>query len=87
MIVVGLASVIIGEVIFGKRTLTLGLISAVVGSVVYRLIIALALESNVFSANALKLISAVIVGITLAVPAMRAAVSRYRARKGAKRRA
>ena len=87
MIVVGLASVIIGEVIFGKRTLTLGLIFAVVGSVVYRLIIALALESNVFSANALKLISAVIVGITLAVPAMRAAVSRYRARKGAKRRA
>ncbi len=87
MIVVGLASVIIGEVIFGKRSLTLGLISAVVGSVVYRLIIALALESNVFSANALKLISAVIVGITLAVPAMRTAVSRYRARKGAKRRA
>ncbi len=87
MIVVGLASVIIGEVIFGKRSLTLGLISAVVGSVVYRLIIALALESNVFSANALKLISAVIVGITLAVPAMRAAFSRYVTRKGAKRRA
>lgn len=87
MIVVGLASVIIGEVIFGKRSLTLGLISAVVGSVVYRLIIALALESNVFSANALKLISAVIVGITLSVPAMRAAIARYRTRKGAKRHA
>ena len=88
MIVVGLASVIIGEVVFGgRRSLALGLISAVVGSVVYRLIIALALESTVFSADALKLISAVIVGITLSVPAMRAAIARYRTRKGAKRHA
>lgn len=87
MIVVGLASVIIGEVLFGKRSITVGLISAVVGSVGYRLILALALESEWFTANALKLVSAVIVGITLSVPAMRAAFARYRTRKGAKRHA
>ncbi len=83
MIVVGLASVIIGEVIFGKRSLSIGLISAVVGSILYRLIIALALESNIFSANALKLISAVIVGITLSVPAIRKSISERRIRKEA----
>lgn len=78
MIVVGLASVIIGEVIFGKRSLNIGLISAVVGSVIYRFIIAVALESNIFSANALKLISAVIVAVTLSVPAIKKAISNRR---------
>lgn len=87
MIVVGLASVIIGEVLFGKRSLSIGLISAVVGSVAYRIIIALALESNVFSANALKLISAVIVGVTLSVPAMRKAAAQHRTQKEARKHA
>ena len=87
MIVVGLASVIIGEVIFGRRSLTLGLLSAVVGSVLYRLIIALALETNIFSANALKLLSAVIVGITLCVPAVRKAIAEQKIRKGARKNA
>ncbi len=87
MIVVGLASVIIGEVIFGKRSLTLGLISAVVGSVVYRLIIALALENELFSADALKLISAVIIGITLCIPAVRKRIAERRIRRGAQKNA
>ena len=87
MIVVGLASVIIGEVIFGKRSLWLGLISAIVGSVVYRLIIALALETSIFSANALKLVSAVIVAITLSVPAIRKAFADSRRKKEARRNA
>ena len=75
MIVIGLASVIIGEVIFGKRSLSVGLVSAVVGSVIYRMIVAFALETNVFSANALKLLSAVIVAVTLSVPAVKNAIS------------
>ena len=75
MIVIGLASVIIGEVIFGKRSLSVGLVSAVVGSVIYRMIVAFALETNVFSANALKLLSAVIVAVTLSVPAIKNAIS------------
>lgn len=75
MIVIGLASVIIGEVIFGKRSLSIGLVSAVVGSVIYRMIVAFALETNVFSANALKLLSAVIVAVTLSVPAIKNAIS------------
>lgn len=85
MIVVGLASVIIGEVIFGRRSVTVGLISAVVGSIVYRLILALALETNLLSANALKLVSAVIVAFTLALPTIRRHVRQYTARKGAER--
>lgn len=71
MIVIGLASVIIGEVLFGRRSVFLGLLSAVAGSVVYRIIIALALQYNLFSADALKLLSAAIVAVTLSIPALR----------------
>lgn len=88
MIVVGLASVIIGEVLFGgRRPLTVGLISAVVGSVAYRLIIALALQINILNANSLKLISAVIVGITLAVPAIQKKFPNLKLRRGGQKNA
>lgn len=83
MIVIGLASVIIGEVVLGRRSVTVGLISAVLGSVVYRIIIALALRYNILSANALKLLSAVIVGITLSIPAVKAALEDRKNRRGA----
>lgn len=88
MIVVGLASVIIGEVLFGgKRSLTLGLCAAVLGSVVYRLLIALALKNDFFTADALKLLSAVIVGITLSLPAVRKALAQARIKREAKKHA
>ncbi len=83
MIVIGLASVIIGEVIFGRHSVFLGLLSAVCGSVVYRVIIALALNYNLFSADALKLLSAVIVAVTLSIPALRAWFAGRIARKKA----
>jgi putative ABC transport system permease protein len=71
MMVVGLASVIIGEVFFGRRSVTLGFLSAVCGSIIYRLIVALALKSDFFPAYALKLISALIVMTALSLPAVR----------------
>lgn len=71
ILVVGLASVIIGEAFFGKRGITLGFISAIVGSLIYRYIIALATRYSPLDAYMLKLVSAVIVGITLAMPAVK----------------
>ncbi|WP_407311812.1 ABC transporter permease [Desulfosporosinus sp. SB140] len=68
IMVVGLASAIIGEAIFGKRSLTLGLFSAIFGSLLYRFIIAAALQSTIFPAYMLRLVSAVIVVIALSVP-------------------
>ena len=71
MVVVGLASVIIGEVFFGRRSVTLGFISALVGSIAYRFIIALALKADFFPAYAFRLVSAGIVGVALAIPTAR----------------
>lgn len=68
MIVIGLASVIIGELFGGRRGVTVGLICAVVGSVVYRVIIQIALSLDVLNANSLKLVSALIVALFLAAP-------------------
>lgn len=70
-IVIGLASVIIGEVLMGKRfSFAYKLASVVVGSIVYRIIIAVVLQLGMKSTN-LKLLTAVIVAIALAVPVMK----------------
>lgn len=71
ILVVGLASVIIGEAFLGKGSVLRGLLAAVFGSVVYRFIVALAYQSDLFPASSFRLISAVIVGIALAIPAFK----------------
>ena len=80
MVMIGLASVIIGEVFGGKKSVTAGLICSVVGSVVYRIIIQVALGVNM-EANSLKLISAIIVGLFMALPAIRAHFKDSKARR------
>ncbi|MEI3186693.1 MAG: hypothetical protein V8S27_01340 [Lachnospiraceae bacterium] len=54
--------------ILGKRSVTIGFISAIFGSVVYRYIIAMATKADWFPAYMLKLVSAVIVTLALAIP-------------------
>lgn len=66
-IVIGLASVIIGEVLFGTRNFMNCLISVVLGSVVYRIVIATVLALGM-PPNDLKLFTAVLVAIALAMP-------------------
>lgn len=87
ILVVGLASVIIGEAVLGRRGVAYGLASAIVGSAVYRLIISLALSTNIFPAYFLKLVSAVIVGAALSIPAVRDALAKRRLRREGKRHA
>ena len=65
-IVIGLASVIIGEVLFGTRSFKNWLISVVLGSVVYRAVIAIVLELGM-PPNDLKLFTAVLVAIALSL--------------------
>ena len=70
MLVVGLASVIIGQVFFGRHGVVLGIISAVVGSLIYRIILQAAYKVDMPS-YAVKLLSAVIVVIALTLPLIR----------------
>ncbi|MFD0695119.1 ABC transporter permease [Paenibacillus sp. GCM10027628] len=74
MIVIGLASVIIGEAIFGARTVFRATLAAVLGSIVYRIVVALALRVEWLSASDLKLITAIIVIIALVFPSLQRSI-------------
>lgn len=85
ILVVGLASVIIGEAFFGRRSITIGFVSAIFGSVIYRYIIALATKADWFPAYMLKLVSAVIVTLALAIPAIKRFIEIREIKKGGRR--
>ena len=70
MVIIGLASLIIGETVFRGRKTWVKVLGAVVGCIVYRFIIAIALRLDLPS-ECLKLVSAVIVAIAIALPAIR----------------
>ncbi len=70
-IVIGLASVIIGEVLFGTRSFKNCLISVVLGSIVYRIVIALVLTMGM-PPNDLKLFTSVLVAFALSMPLIKA---------------
>lgn len=77
-IVIGLAAIVIGEVLMGRfRWFAARLMSAVVGAVVYFLIRAIVLQMGM-SANDMKLLSAVIVALALCIPV---AAGKWRAKK------
>lgn len=70
-IVIGLASIVIGEVFFGRCTSFISkLISVIVGSVIYRVIIAIVLQLGLDTDDQ-KLFTAIIVAIALAVPTIK----------------
>lgn len=70
-IVIGLASVIIGEVLFGTRSFKNCLISVVLGSIVYRIVIAAVLAMGM-PPNDLKLFTSVLVALALSMPLLKA---------------
>ena len=69
-IVIGLASVIIGEVLFGTRSFKNCLIAVILGSIVYRLVIAVVLQLGM-PPNDLKLFTAVLVAVALSMPMLK----------------
>ena len=69
-IVIGLASIIIGDVVFGKifRNFALKLLSVSLGSIIYYIVVQFVISVLSIDTNYLKLFSAVIVAVFLAVP-------------------
>lgn len=77
-IVIGLASIIIGEVIFGEHFgFWWPLIAAVFGSVIYRIVVAVVLQMGLKSTD-LKLLTALIVAASLSVPVVKTRIMRRR---------
>jgi putative tryptophan/tyrosine transport system permease protein len=80
MIVIGLASVIIGEALFGKRTIAIATIAVIGGAIVYRIVVTLALQVDFLKTGDMKMITAFIVILALVAPKI------LQARKEKKRR-
>ena len=70
MVIIGLASLIIGDTLTPKGRVHTKILGALAGSVIYRFIIAIALRLDLPS-ECLKLISAVIVALAIGLPALR----------------
>lgn len=78
-IIVGLAAVLIGEAIFHTRSVLYALIACLVGSIIYRFVIALALNSDSLGLEAsdINLVSAVLVALAMVLSHLRKTVKRY----------
>ena len=67
MMIIGIASIIVGEALFGRKSLLICFIGVIVGAVLYRYILTIAYNLG-FEAGDLKLISAVLVIIAIGLP-------------------
>ncbi|GAO99130.1 ABC transporter permease [Fructobacillus ficulneus] len=70
IIVIALASIIIGEVAFGELSLNQRLVAVIIGSIIYRLVLLAVLQLG-FSTNDLNLISSLILALAMALPQIR----------------
>lgn len=84
MVVIGLASLIIGEAIIGRGSMIRCIIGTMVGSIIYRLIIAFAITTSLSASN-LKLISAIIVALSISWPAIKEKIELARLKRNAKK--
>ena len=84
MVTIALASLIIGETLLGKRSMVTRVAGVAFGSCLYRFIVAVALRFNV-PAAAMKLGSALIVAVAIAMPAVRQKLAFEQRRQAARR--
>lgn len=70
MIVIGLASVIIGEALFGTKTIARTTLAVIGGAIIYRCVLTLALMASFLETGDMKVITAVIVIFALVTPKM-----------------
>ena len=77
--VIGLASIIVGEAILGRRSMLTSFLSAILGAIIYRFILTIALRIGL-PASDLKLMSAVLVIIAISIPVVKAEITKRRNR-------
>ena len=71
IVVIGLACLIIGETLLGRRSVKKGVIAAILGSIVYRFIYAIVFYTKIVPVECLKLLTAIIVALAIASPSIR----------------
>ncbi|MGI5959614.1 MAG: ABC transporter permease [Massiliimalia sp.] len=77
--VIGLASIIVGEALLGRRSMIMSFLSAIIGAIIYRFILTIALRIGL-PASDLKLMSAVLVVIAISIPVIKGEIVKRRNR-------
>lgn len=78
MIIIGLASVIIGEALFGTKTIARTTLAVIGGAIIYRLVVSMALRVDFLETGDMKMITATIVILALVMPKV---MERYKDKK------
>lgn len=71
IVVIGLACLIIGETVIGRRSIGRNVAAAVAGSIIYRFLYAVILKTSVVPIECLKLVTAVVVALAIASPTLK----------------
>ena len=71
IVVIGLACLIIGETVLGRRSMGRNVAAAVTGSILYRFLYAMILKTSIVPIECLKLVTAVVVALAIASPSLR----------------
>ncbi len=74
MIVIGLASIIIGEVLYGEVTFIERLVAIVLGSIIYQLLILVIIKAGL-DTTYLKIFSSIILALCLMIPRLKEALN------------
>ena len=75
IVVIGLACLIIGETALGRRSVTKGILAAIIGSVIYRFIYAIVFYTHIVPVDCLKLLTAAIVALAISAPTIQKWIS------------
>lgn len=86
IVVIGLACLIIGETVVGRGGIGRGILAVMAGSVVYRFIYAAVLNTRIVPIECLKLVTALVVALAIAAPAIKAGAGLQRRRIAAGRK-
>ena len=86
IVVIGLACLIIGETVLGRRSVGKGIIAVMVGSIIYRFIYAIVLNTKVVPIECLKLVTALVVALAIAAPALKEGLAFQKRRLAAARK-
>ncbi len=70
IVVIGLACLIIGETVLGRRSMLRGIGAVIVGSVIYRFLYAAVFYTKIVPVECLKLLTAAVVGLAIAMPSI-----------------
>ena len=71
IVVIGLACLIIGETVLGRRSVGRNVVAAVAGSIAYRFLYAVILKTSIVPIECLKLVTAIVVALAIASPTLK----------------